>query len=146
MNKKGQEATELLLIYALAIVVIGSVFYVIFTLFPGITSVTTIPSYSGFSGFIVNQGYIPSKSIFYIDMQNTLNENVKIDAISMLINGVNYTDFVCSRIYMPALSTIECNLSNVKLGASFTGNGYIYYTPTNISYSPVIASAGNVIN
>jgi hypothetical protein len=144
---KGQESLEMVLIYSLAILVIGSVFYIILTFYPGLTGTTTTPSYSGFSGFqIVQQGYISSKSLFYIKFQNLLNENVNIDGISMVISGVNYTGFVCSKTYLPALESTECNLTSVSFGSSFNGNGYIYYTPTNISYSPVIASAGNIIN
>ena len=144
---KGQESLELVLVYSSAIIVIGSIFYIIFTLFPSLTGATTTASYSGFSGFgIIQQGYISSQKLFYIDFQNLLNENVKIDGISMIIAGVNYTDFVCSKTYLPALEKTECNLSSVSLGSSFSGNGYIYYTPTNISSSPVIAASGNVIN
>ena len=146
-NMKGQQSLEMIIIYSLAIIVIGSIFYIIFTFFPSLTGVTTQPSYSGFSGFrVVQQGYIPSKSIFYIEFQNLLNENVNIDGISMVISGTNYTNFVCSKTYLPALEYTECNLTSVSLGRSFTGNGFIYYTPKNISYSPVIASRGNIIN
>ena len=144
---KGQESIEMILIYSMAIIAIGSAFYIIFTLFPSLTGATTQPSYSGFPGFrIVQQGYISSKSIFYIEFQNLLNENVNIDGISMIISGTNYTNFVCSKTYLPALDSTECNLTSVSLGSSFTGNGFIYYTPKNISSSPIIASSGNIIN
>ena len=143
---KGQESLELVLVYAIATAIIASTFYILFTLFPSLTGATTTPSYSGFSGFLVKQGYIPSKSLYYIDFQNLLNENIKIDAISMIINGVNYTAFTCSKNYLPALEVSQCNLTSVSFGNSFTGNGYIYYTPTNVSFSPIIASSGNVIN
>ena len=144
---KGQESLEMVLIYSIAIIVIGSVFYIIFTFFPSLTGATSTSSYSGFSGFqVLQQGYISAKSTFYIEFQNLLNENVKIDGISMIISGVNYTGFVCSKTYLPALESTECNLTSVSLGSSFNGNGYIYYTPTNISYTPVIASSGNIIN
>jgi len=144
---KGQQSLEMVIIYSLAIIIIGSIFYIIFTFFPSLTGATTQSSYSGFSGFrIIQQGYISSKSLFYIKFQNLLNENVKIDAISMIISGKNYTNFFCSETYLPALEYSECNLTNVSLGSSFSGNGFIYYTPTNISSSPVIASSGNIIN
>ena len=144
---KGQESLEMIIIYSLAIAVIGSIFYIIFTFFPSLTGATTQSSYSGFPGFqIIQQGYIPSKSLFYIKFENLLNENVKIDKISLLISGVNYTGFVCSKTYLPDLQYSECNLTSVSLGNSFSGNGFIYYTPTNISSSPVIASMGNIIN
>ncbi|MGC8533041.1 MAG: hypothetical protein ACP5MV_00185 [Candidatus Parvarchaeum sp.] len=144
---KGQESLEMIIIYSLAIAVIGSIFYIIFTFFPSLTGATTQPSYSGFPGFrIIQQGYISSKSLFYIKFQNLLNENVKIDGLSILISGVNYTNFVCSKTYLPALEYSECNLTSVSLGSSFSGNGYIYYTPTNISSSPIIVSMGNIIN
>ncbi len=144
---RAQESLEMVLMYGIAIIVIASIFYIIFTFFPSLTGTTSTPSYSGFSGFhVLQQGYIPSKSTFYIEFQNLLNENIKIDGISMIISGVNYTNFVCSKTYLPALESTECNLTSVSLGSSFSGNGYIYYTPTNISYSPVIASNGNIIN
>lgn len=146
-DMKGQESLEMVIIYSLAIIVIGSVFYIIFTFFPGLTGATTASSYSGFSGFqIVQQGYISPKSLFYIKFQNLLNENVKIDGLSLIVAGVNYTNFVCSKTYLPALEYEECNLTSVSFGSSFNGNGFIYYTPTNISSSPVIASSGNIIN
>ena len=79
---KGQQSLEMIIIYSLAIIVIGSIFYIIFTFFPSLTGVTTQPSYSGFSGFrVVQQGYIPSKSIFYIEFQNLLNENGEYNMI-----------------------------------------------------------------
>ena len=132
--------------YSVAIMIIGSVFYIIFTFFPGISGATALPSYSGFPGFqIVEQGYAPSASAFYIKFQNLLNENIKIDGLSMIVSGVNYTAFSCSKSYLPALEDNECNLS-ASLGDSFTAIVYIYYTPTNISYSPVIASRGSVTN
>ncbi len=143
---KGQESLELILVYLMATLVIGVAFYILFTFLPGLTGANSVPSYSGFTGFrVIQQGYISSKSIFYIEFQNLLNENVNIDGLSMIISGVNYTDFVCSKTYLPALESIECNLS-ASLGTSFTGNGYIYYTPTNISYTPVIASSGSITN
>ena len=144
---KGQQSLEMIAIYSLAIIVIGSIFYIIFTFFPSLTGGTTQSSYSGFPGFrIVQQGYISSKSLFYIEFQNLLNENVNIDGISIIISGTNYTNFVCSKTYIPALEYSECNLTAVSLGSSFTGNGFIYYTPKNISSSPVIASSGSIIN
>ncbi|EFD92941.1 MAG: hypothetical protein BJBARM5_0314 [Candidatus Parvarchaeum acidophilus ARMAN-5] len=146
MNKKGQESLELIIGFSIAMIIIGSIFYIIFTFYPGFISPTTKPSYSGFTGFIVHQGYIASDSLYYINFQNVLNENIKIEGVSIIINGVNYTSFKCSKTYLPALETTNCNLTAVSLGTSFTGNGYIYYTPTNISFSPVIAAAGSVIN
>ena len=142
---KGQQNLELLLVFSIAIAIIASIFIVIFSFFPGLTSSTTVPSYSGFSGFSLKQVYLPSKSLYNIELQNMLNENIKIDKISLIVNGVNYTNFVCSKTYLQALQTTECNLSE-NFGNSFTGTGYIYYTPTNISFSPTIASRGNVIN
>jgi hypothetical protein len=143
---KGQESLEMVLEYSIALAVVGSIFYIIFTLFPGITGITSTPSYSGFSGFGIKQGYFQSKSLYYISFQNLLNENIKIKAISLIVNGVNYTNFVCSKTYLPALETTQCNLTSVSFGNSFSGSGYIYYTPTNLSFSPVIASRGNIIN
>ena len=139
---RAQMSLEIVIIYGLAIVSIGLAVAIIITFLPAFSQTPATATYSGFQGFkITAVGYYAPYNVFYIKIQNLLNENLEVKLISLLVGSQNSTG--CGGAYLQPLDYYECNITYSNPG-SFSGLVYIYYTPTNISSAPVIASRGSV--
>ena len=124
---RAQMSLEIAIIYGLAVVAIILAVSLVLTFFPTFSQASTSATYSGLQGFdVIAIGYYAPSSIFYMKVQNLLNENVKIDAVSLIIGSQNYTG--CGGGYLQTLAYYECNITYTAT-SHFSGLVYIYYNP-----------------